>query len=97
MVTDAGSSLYDLENIKPAQTELIKAQTKSAISQRNLTDAQKLNVEQTLSNLKSQNDIMNLEKQLKQWEVNNQDISNIINWAQKLLGLIPGIGGLLKR
>jgi len=90
LLTDAGGSLYDLENTKPAQTELIKAQTAASISQRNLNNAQKLNVEQTLSNLKNQDELLKLEKQLKEWEVNHQDITNIINYGSKLLGMLPG-------
>lgn len=97
LVSDAGLSLYDLQYNRPAQTDLIKAQTNASIAMRNLNDAQKFNVEATLKNIRTQGEILELEKKLKEWDVKHQDISNIINWAQKLLGLVPGIGGLLKR
>jgi len=97
LLSDAGGSLYDYDVTKPAQTEQIKAQTDlikantlSTMSQTRLSDARKAIVEQELQNLRTDNDLKKLEVQLKRWEVNHQDITNIINYGSKLLGMLPG-------
>jgi len=96
LVTKAALDMDELDNMRPKQREFIDSQIKSQASQRNLNQAQQYNVEQTLKNLKSQDELLQLEKKLKGWEVNHQDITNIINYGSKLLSMLPG-GSLLER
>lgn len=97
LVTEAGLKLYDLEHARPAQTDLIKSQTLASNSMRHLNDAQKINVENTLKNIKTQGEILELEKKLQEWNVKHQDINNILGWATKLLGLVNPLSSVFKR
>ena len=81
----------------PEQLKQVKAQTQQVLASTNLTNEQKIKVSQEIQNLVRTGDIQEFEKKLKEFEVNNQSTQLIINNVQKLLSLVPGIGGLLKK
>ncbi len=95
-LTDAGQSLYDLTDLSPAKKELLNLQAQGQASLNRLNSEQIIKVQQEVSNLKKTGDLLEFEKKLKEFQVNNQDINNIVNLVTKVLGLVPGIGGLFK-
>lgn len=81
----------------PQQVAQAKANIQQTLASINLTNEQKIKVSQEVQNLVRTGDLQEFEKKLKEFEVNNQSTQLIINNVQKLLSLIPGIGGLLKK
>lgn len=81
----------------PQQVAQAKANIQQTIASTNLTNEQKIKVSQEIQNLIKTGDLQEFEKKLKEFEVNNMSTQLILNNVTKLLGLIPGIGGLLKR
>jgi len=95
-ITDAGASYYDLTENAPKRTELLKLQIQGQNSINKQTDANIIKIKQDIENLKKSGDLLEFEKKLKAYQVDNQDINNIVNLVTKVLGLVPGIGGLFK-
>jgi len=81
----------------PEQLKQAKANIQQTLASTNLTNEQKIKVSQEIGNLVKTGNLLDFEKKLKEFEVNNQQSVMIVNMVQKLLGLVPGIGGLLKR
>lgn len=81
----------------PEQLKQVKAQTQQVMALTNLTNEQKIKVSKEIENLIRTGDLQDFEKKLKEFEVNNMSTQLIINNVIKLLGLVPGIGGLLKK
>lgn len=81
----------------PQQIAQAKANIQQTLASTNLTNEQKIKVSQEVQNLIKTGDLQEFEKKLKEFEVNNMSTQLILNNVTKLLGLIPGIGGLLKR
>jgi len=81
----------------PQQVAQAKANIQQTLASTSLTNEQKIKVSQEIGNLIKTGNILDFEKKLKEFEVNNQQSVMIVNMVQKLLGLVPGIGGLLKR
>jgi len=95
-ITDAGSSYYDLTEMAPKRKELLEAQIKGQGTMNRLSNENVLKVQQEINNLKKTGDLLEFEKKLKAFQIDNQDINNIVNLVTKVLGLVPGIGGLFK-
>lgn len=81
----------------PEQIKQAKANIQQTLASTNLSNEQKIKVSQEIGNLIKSGDLLDFEKKLKEFEVNNQQSIMIVNMVQKLLGLVPGIGGLLKK
>lgn len=81
----------------PEQIKQVKAQTDSILASTSLSAIQKIKVGQEIQNLIKTGDLLEFEKKLKEFEVNNQSTQLIINNVQKLLSLVPGIGNLFKK
>lgn len=81
----------------PQQVAQAKANIQQTLASTNLTNEQKIKVSQEIQNLVRTGDLQDFEKKLKEFEINNMSTQLIINNVTKLLGLIPGIGGLLKK
>jgi len=81
----------------PQKLQQIKSTINQTMASTNLTNEQKIKVSKEIDNLVKTGDILNFEKKLKEFEVNNQQSVMLVNMIQKLLGLVPGIGGLLKK
>lgn len=81
----------------PQQVAQAKANIQQTLASTNLTNEQKIKISQEVQNLIKTGDLQEFEKKLKEFEVNNMSTQLILNNVTKLLGLIPGIGGLLKR
>ena len=81
----------------PEKLKQIKSTINQTMASTNLTNEQKIKVSKEIDNLVKTGDILNFEKKLKEFEVNNQQSVMLVNMIQKLLGLVPGIGGLLKK
>lgn len=96
LYNDAAAKQYEVDNLLPLQKEKLELTNAYQRSMNRIPDETVIKIRQEVQNLKSANDIQELEKKLKQWQVDNVDINNIMNYATKFLGLIPGIGGLFK-
>ncbi len=88
---------YTNRNLLPQEYQKNAAQIRNIIASTNLTNEQKIKVGKEVENLVRSGDLLEFEKKLKEFEVNNMSTQLILNNVTKLLGLIPGIGGLLKK
>ncbi len=87
------ATMQDIEFKK----ELFPIQKLLNIANLNLTNEQKVKVNQEIQNAMKTGDLLELEKKLKQFEVDNVKATYIIKQLQNIGSIIPGIGNLFKR
>lgn len=85
--------MQDIEQKK----EMFPIQKSLNLANLNLTNEQKIKVAKEIQNVMRTGDLQELEKKLKQFEVDNIKATYIIKQIQNLGSIIPGIGNLFKR
>jgi len=88
---------YYNKNLQPQEYQKNDATIRNIIASTRLTTEQKLKVSEEIKNVIKTGDLLDFEKKLKEFQVDNQQIMMISGLLGKFLGLIPGIGGLFKR
>ena len=91
------SQIQQNKEMFPQQLAQAKANIQQTLASTNLSNEQKIKVSQEIQNLIRTGDLLDFEKKLKEFEVNNMSTQLILNNVTKLINLIPGIGGLLKK
>jgi len=88
---------YYNRNLQPQEFQKNDAQIRNILASTRLTNEQKLKVTEEIKNVIKNGDLLDFEKKLKEFQVDNQQIMMISGLLGKFLGLIPGIGGLFKK
>ena len=88
---------YYNRNLQPQEYQKNDATIRNIIASTSLSSQQKIKVSEEIKNVIKTGDLLDFEKKLKQFEVDNQQIMMISGLLAKFLGLIPGIGGLIKK
>jgi hypothetical protein len=85
-----------MQNIEQSK-EMFPVQKALNIANLNLTNEQKIKVNAEIQNALRTGDLQELEKKLKQFDVDNVKATYIIKQLQNIGSIIPGIGNLFKR
>jgi hypothetical protein len=88
---------YYNQNLQPQEYQKNDATIRNIIASTRLNTEQKIKVSEEIKNVIKTGDLLDFEKKLKEFQVDNQQIMMISGLLGKFLGLIPGIGSLFKK